>query len=62
MIPLEIMVELQRAAENAAMRVYDPEEMRQACHRMDGMREETYRKFGLLAIGVSAIRELRESE
>lgn len=61
-IPTEIMADLQRAAEDADKGVRDPERMRKACERMDRMREETYRKHGLLDIGVPAIRELREAE
>jgi hypothetical protein len=61
-IPSEIMAELRRAAEDAAKGIRDPEKMRVACERMDRMREETYRKHGLLDIGVPAIRELRDVE
>jgi hypothetical protein len=61
-IPSEIMAELQKAADDAAKGIRDPEKMRMACERMDRMREETYRKHGLLDIGVPAIRELRDSE
>ncbi len=58
-IPAELMAELHSAAELAARGIRDPEVMRQACERMDRMREEIYRKQGLLDIGVPAIRELR---
>ena len=34
--------------------------LREAAGRMDRMREETYRKHGLLDIGVPAIRGLRD--
>ena len=61
-IPRGIMSDLQEAASRAATGVRDPEKMRQACERMDRMREETSRKFGVLNIGVPAIRELRDSE
>ena len=50
------------AAEDAAKGIRDPEKMRKACERMDRMREETYRKYGLLDVGVPAIRELRDAE
>jgi hypothetical protein len=59
-IPPEIMAALQEAADNAARGVRDPERMRRAVERMDRMREETYRKHGLLELGVRAIRELRD--
>ncbi len=36
------------------------EVMRRACERMDRMREEVRKKHGILDIGVSAIRELRD--
>ena len=42
--------------------VRDPERMRQACERMDRMREEVRRRHGILDIGVPAIRELRDGE
>jgi hypothetical protein len=61
-IPTEVMAELRRAAEDAAKGLRDPERMRRASERMDRMREETYRKYGLLDIGVTAIRELRDAE
>lgn len=60
-IPPEVMADLQRAAENAAKGLRDREVMLRAAQRMDQMREETYRKHGLLNIGLSAIRELRNS-
>jgi hypothetical protein len=61
-IPPELMVELEQAIDRAVRGIRDPEAMRQACERMDRMREETFRKHGLLDIGVPAIRELRDSE
>lgn len=59
-IPPEVMAALKEAADRAARGVIDPEAMRRAAERMDRMREETYRKHGLLEIGVPAIRELRD--
>lgn len=59
-IPPEVMANLQEAAQRAAQGVRDSEAMRLACERMDRMREETFRKHGLLDIGVPAVRELRE--
>ena len=61
-IPSEIMAELQKAAEDGAKGIRDPEKMRKACERMDRMRVETYRKHGLLDIGVPAVRELRDAD
>lgn len=58
----EVMAELQTLADDAAKGLRDPERMQQAAERMDRMREETYRKHGLLDIGLPAIRELRDAE
>ena len=59
-IPPEVMADLQDAADKATKGIRDPEAMKRACERMDRMREELYRKHGLLDIGVPAIRELRD--
>lgn len=58
-IPLELLAELQRAADQAAKGVRDPEAMRQACDRMDRIREQIRQQQGVVDIGVPAIRELR---
>ena len=58
-VPSEIDVELEEALRQALSGVRDPEEMRKACERMDRMREEVFKREGLLDIGVPAIRELR---
>jgi hypothetical protein len=55
----ELEAEFEVAARKAMSGERDPEAMRRAAERMDRMREETYRKHGLLDIGVPAIRELR---
>ena len=60
-IPPEIMAEMQAAIERDEG-IRDPEAMRKACERMDRMREETYRKHGLLDIGVPSIRALRDGD
>jgi succinate dehydrogenase/fumarate reductase flavoprotein subunit len=59
-IPPEVMAELQEAAEDAAKGIRDPERMRKACERMDRMREEIEREFGVQDIGVQIIREMRD--
>lgn len=59
-VPPDLMAELQAAAEKAARGIRDPEEMREACERMDRMREEIRRRNGILNIAVPAIRELRD--
>ena len=61
-IPPELMTELHEAVKNAAQGAHEPEAMKKACERMDRLREEIYRKHGLLDIGVPAIRELRDGE
>jgi hypothetical protein len=62
LIPPELLAELQEAAEKAANGVRLPEAMQKACERMDRLRQQIYRKHGLLDIGLPAIRELRDSE
>ena len=58
----EIMAELQAAIERAMKGIRDPEAMRIACERMDRMREEVYRRNGLLDFAVPTIRALRDGE
>jgi hypothetical protein len=55
----ELEAEFQEAVRQAMSLKRDPEAMRRAAERMDRMREETYRRHGLLDLGVPAIRELR---
>ena len=59
-IPADVMAELQEAADRAAAGIRDPEAAERSRKRMDKMREEIRRKHGILDIGVSAIRELRD--
>lgn len=61
-IPPELLAEMQRAVDLAAKGVRDPEAMRRACEDMDRLREEIFRREGLLDIGVPAIRALRDGE
>ena len=61
-IPPELLAEMEVAAKAAMSNVRDPELMRQACERMDRMREEIFKEHGILDIGVPAIRELRDSD
>ena len=61
-IPADLMAELRQAAERAAKGVRDPEAMRQACERMDRISEQIRKRHGVLDIGTSAIRALREAE
>ena len=55
----EELAELMAAGEYAAKGVRDPEVMRKAREKMDEVREQIFRREGLLDIGVPAIRELR---
>ena len=45
---------------NLGKRPRDPEAMRKAAERMDRMREETFKRVGLLDVAVPYIRELRD--
>ena len=61
LITPELMAELQEAADQAAKGVRDPETRRQACQRMDRMREENRKLFGEQNVGVDIIREMRDN-
>ena len=56
----ELVAEFDAAVSRVAAGVRDPEAMRRASERMDRMREEIYKRHGLLDIGVPGIRELRD--
>jgi hypothetical protein len=61
-IPPEVMADLENAARYAASGVRDSEVMRQACERMDRMREELRRQVGEMNVAVELIREVRDEE
>jgi hypothetical protein len=61
-IPVEIIAELQAAAEQADGDARDLEEMRKAWERMDRLREENRKLFGDQSIGVDLIREMRTAD
>ena len=61
-IPPELLAEMQRAVDLAARGVRDADAMRRACEDMDRLREEIFRREGLLDIGVPSIRALRDGE
>jgi hypothetical protein len=61
-LPPEVMAELREAAAKAAAGVRDPDAARQACERMDRMREELRQKHGEMNVAVDLIRETREEE
>jgi hypothetical protein len=56
----EIMAELQRAADDAAKGIRDPEKMRKACQRMDKTREQIRQRIGIVDFAVPTIRALRD--
>lgn len=59
-IPAELMAELQEAAEKAAKGVHDGDAAKKARAETDRIREEIFKRHGILDIGVPAIRELRD--
>jgi hypothetical protein len=58
-ISAKLMAELQEAADSLASGKRDPEAAKEAAQRMDRMREENRRLFGLQNIGVDIIRQMR---
>jgi len=61
-IPADILAELQEALDNPAGGIRDPEKARQACERMDRMREENRKLFGEQNIAVELIRQTRDQQ
>ena len=61
LIPLDLMAELQEVAERVSRGIPDPEGRKEACDEMDRIREEIRAQYGVLDIGVPAIRELRDA-
>ena len=59
-ISTEILAEMQEAVDRAAQGVRDPERIKRARQSMDHIREEIRKEHGILNIGVSAIRALRD--
>lgn len=57
--PLDIEVEFQEAVQDLLAGIRRPEKMREACERMDRIREANREKFGVQDIAVSLIRETR---
>lgn len=58
--PPDVRAELEEAIQRVLSGVRDPEAMKRACERMDRMREENRRKFGVQNIAVDLIRDARE--
>jgi len=61
-IPPEVMADLEYAAELAASGRRDPEFARRIGEEAKRVREQVLQRNGVLDIGVSAIRELRDAE
>jgi hypothetical protein len=59
-IPPNVMAELEYAAQLAATGRKDPTFARRIAEEAARIREEVKREYGLLDIGVPAIRELRD--
>jgi hypothetical protein len=57
----ELMAELQEAADRLAKGERDPEGAKKAAQRMDQLREENRRLFGVQNLGVDLIRQMRDS-
>jgi hypothetical protein len=56
----ELMAELQKSADKLAKGERDPEAAKEAANRMDRLREENRRLFGVQSIGVDIIRQMRD--
>ena len=59
-IPADVMAELEYAAQLAASGRKDPAFAKRIAAKAARIRDEVKRKHGLLDVGVSAIRELRD--
>ncbi len=60
-IPADIMAELEYAAKLAVSGRKDPAFAKKVADQAARIREEVKRKHGILNIGISAIRELRDA-
>ena len=56
----DLMSQLEEAARRAASGVRDAEAMQKACERMDRMREENRKRFGVQNVAVDLIRDARQ--
>jgi len=56
----ELLAEMEETARVAMSNVRDPEVMRQACERMDRLREENLERFGVQSVTVDLIRDIRD--
>ena len=60
-LPADLMAELQQAADRLAKGERDREAAKRSAQRMDSIREENRRHFGVQNIGVDIIRQMRDS-
>jgi hypothetical protein len=61
-IPQEVMRDLIESCRMAVSGTREPAVMRNACERMDRLREENRQRFGVQDIGVDIIRAFRDRE
>ena len=59
-IPEEVKAQLRQTLNDLVKGVRRPDKMKAACERMDRMREENRKLFGLQNIAVDLIRETRD--
>jgi len=62
LIPADLMAQLQEACEHALSGMRNRAEMKRAAERMDQLGEQVRAAYGVLDIGVPAIRSLRDDE
>jgi hypothetical protein len=60
LIPPKLLVELEKALDNAAKGIRDLDTIKKACRDMDRMREEMRKKVGTLDVAVDLIRQGRD--
>ena len=58
---VDMVAQMQEAADRAAQGIHDPVAAKLACEDMDRVSEEIFRRHGVLNIGVQAIREHRDA-
>lgn len=61
-IPAHLLAEMKEAAERAARGERDPERMRRTAERMDRIRAENLRLYGVEDVAVGAVRSARDGE
>jgi hypothetical protein len=61
-IPPDVVAEFQQAVDDLLKGIRRPEKMRAACERMDRMREENRKLFGVQNVAAQLIRQTRDGE